>query len=412
VAHDDLAEQLSVVRQRRASFAAVAGAMVLVFAGANLVAPLWPIYRGEMHLTNVALTIVFAAYTLGALGALFGFGGLSDLIGRKPLLIAAVAGTIVASLLFAFAADIVWLIAARFAQGLAVGAVSSSANAALNDFAYRDDPRHPALIGSIATSVGFAAGPFAAGILADTAPDPTQTSFFVLCIGATIALISLLRLPNAGRRPGAAFTGNRASVPRPIRAAFVRAAATFTVGWVAGTLFLSLGPSIIATLLGTASHTVAGATLLAFFTASGVAQFAARGLSPRDMLRCGSAAVAAGLLIAAGATVLHALPLFFIGIALTGAAQGIGLLGGLAVINAIAPAHQRGGVLAAFFFCGYLAVTLCVPLLGWVADAHGLDTAVTAFAAVLATAAALAFADLTRWRGPAPVMAGIHRSAS
>jgi MFS family permease len=398
VAHDDLAEQLPVTRRGRAPFAAVGAAIVVVFAGANLTSPLWPIYRSELHLTNVELTIVFAAYALGALGALFGLGGLSDVTGRRPLLLAAVIGTIVSSLLFAFAGSIVELIAARFVQGLAVGAVSASANAALSDFAYRDDPRHPALVGSIATSVGFAIGPFGAGVLADVAPHPTQTAFFVLIACALAVLAALLPLPNSGRRPGAVYTGNRADVPAAIRAPFVRAAATFTVGWAGGAMFLSLGPSIIAALLGTTSHTIAGTTLLVFFTASGISQFLIRAMSPRNTLRCGAAAVGVGLLLAAGATVVHSLPLFFIAVALTGAAQGISLLGGLAVINSIAPPDQRGGVLGAFFFCGYLAVTISAPLLGWVADAHGLNVAACAFAVVMATGAALAFADLTRWK--------------
>ena len=51
----------------RRAFAAVAFAMAIVFAGANLVSPLWPVYRTELHLTAFALTVVFAAYAFGAL---------------------------------------------------------------------------------------------------------------------------------------------------------------------------------------------------------------------------------------------------------------------------------------------------------------------------------------------------------
>jgi MFS family permease len=324
VAHDDLAEQLSLSRSG-APFAAITGAMVLVFAGANAASPLWPIYHSELHFSNVALTIVFAAYTLGALAALFGLGGLSDLVGRRPLLIAA--------------------------------------------------------------------------LLADLAPYPTQLIFWMLTACGLLALAALMPLPNSGRRPGAVYTGNRAEVPAAIRSPFIRAAWTFTVGWVGGAIFLSLGPSIIASLLGTASHTIAGTTLLVFFAASGIAQYVIRAMSPRDTLRCGCAAVAAGLLLAAAATIVHSLPLFFIAIALTGASQGIALLGGLAVINAVAPPDKRGGVLSAFFFTGYLGVTICVPLLGWAADAFGLNTASCGFAVVLAVGAAVAFADLTRWKG-------------
>ena len=207
-------------------------------------------------------------------------------------------------------------------------------------------------------------------------------------------------MPNPGRRAGAIYTGNRAGVPASIRSSFIRAAAAFTVGWVSGPLFLALGPSIILALLGTASHTVAGAMLLVFFGAAGIGQFIARALSARNTLRIAVAAVAAGLLLAAGATVTHSLALFFVAITLTGASQGIALLGGLAVINTIAPPEQRAGVLSAFFFCGYLGVTIISPLLGWVADAAGLNIATISFALTLTTAAAIVFTDLTRWPGP------------
>jgi MFS family permease len=382
----------------RRAFASVAFAMAIVFAGANLVSPLWPLYRAELHLTAFALTIVFAAYALGALCALFALGGLSDVIGRRPILLASVIGTILASLLFADARDIGWLMAARFVQGLAIGGISASANAALNDFAYSANPRHASIVGSIVTSIGFASGPFVAGVLADAAPHPTQASFFVLIAFALIALAALLPLPNSGRTPGAVYGGNTASVPAAIRGAFVRAAFTFAVGWVGGSIFLVLGPSIIVQFLGTPSHTVAGATLLVFFAASGLGQVLVRGTGATATLRIADVAIGAGLLLSAGAGLLHSLPLFFAAVLLAGAAQGIALLGGLALVNAITPDAHRGGVLSAFFLCGYLPVALLVPAIGWVADAAGLYRALLYFALLIAAAAAAALIDLATWK--------------
>jgi MFS family permease len=385
----------------RGAFAAVAFAMVIVFAGGNLVSPLWPIYRAELHFGAFALTIVFAVYAFGALFALFGLGGLSDVIGRRPILLASVIATVAASLLFAYAHDIWWLIAARFVQGLAVGGMSASANAALNDFAYSANPRHASVVGSIATSVGFASGPFLAGILADVAPHPTQTSFFVLVAFALVAIAALVPLPNSGRRPGTVYRGNMATVPAGIRRPFARATFTFAVGWVGGSIFLSLGPSIIAQFLGTSSHAIAGTTLLVFFGSSGLGQVLARRTGTLLTLRIADIAIGAGLLLAAAAGVLHSLPLFFLAVVLAGAAQGIALLGGLELVNAIAPEAHRAGVLSAFFLCGYLLVAFLVPVIGWVADSAGLYRALLYFALLIAVAAAAALIDLMAWKAPA-----------
>jgi MFS family permease len=106
----------------------------------------------------------------------------------------------------------------------------------------------------------------------------------------------------------------------------------------------------------------------------------------------------AGLILAAVATTAHSLPVYFVAIVLTGASQGIELLGGLALVSRIAPPERRAGVIAAFFLIAYLGVTVCIPLLGWVADVAGLATASVTFAAVIAVSAAIAFVDLARWR--------------
>jgi len=208
--------------------------MAIVFAGANLVSPLWPVYRTELHLTAFALTVVFAAYAFGALCALFALGGLSDVIGRRPILLASVIGTLSHRSSLRNAQNIAWLMVARFVQGLAVGAISASANAALNDFAYSKNPRHASIVGSIATSVGFASGPFLAGCLPTSHRARRRRAFFVLIAFAFVALAALLQLPNSGRAPGAVYRGNTASVPAAIRGrSCARPLRSASAGWAA-----------------------------------------------------------------------------------------------------------------------------------------------------------------------------------
>ena len=379
--------------------------MTVVFAGANMVSPLWPIYRSELHFNAFVLTIVFAMYVVGVLCGLFVLGGLSDVAGRKPFLIGAVCATIIASLCFAHAAGVPMLLVARFVQGLAVGAMSATANAALNDFAYRENPRHPSIVGSIATSTGFALGPFAAGVLADVAPHPTLTCFIVLIGFSLVAFGALMFVPNSGRRPGAVYRGNAAGVPSAIRPAFLRAALTFAAGWVGGAIYLSLGPSIIVQLLGTSSHAIAGAMLFVFFGASALGQVLFRRIDVATTLRWGDITIGSGVLLTAVAVPLHSLPLFFVAVLVAGAAQGIALLGGLELVNRIAPPSHRGAVLSAFFLAGYVPVAVVVPILGWSADTFGLFPAVIGFALILALCAFGALIDLARWKAPAPATA-------
>jgi MFS family permease len=94
----------------------------------------------------------------------------------------------------------------------------------------------------------------------------------------------------------------------------------------------------------------------------------------------------------------HSLALFFAAIVVAGAANGISLLGGLTLVNAIAPAGRRAQTLTAFFLTGYLSVAVLFPILGWAADRYGLERALFGFAATFIAATIVAFVDLTRWR--------------
>ena len=67
------------------------------------------------------MTEVYAVYAIGVLLALLLTGGLSDLIGRRPVMISALLGLVGAEFVFMFAGGLEWLYVARSIQGLATG---------------------------------------------------------------------------------------------------------------------------------------------------------------------------------------------------------------------------------------------------------------------------------------------------
>ena len=66
-----------------AAIAAVAAMIAVLFAGSTALTPLYVIYKQAFGFSQITLTLVYAVYVVGNLGALLMFGRLSDVIGRR-----------------------------------------------------------------------------------------------------------------------------------------------------------------------------------------------------------------------------------------------------------------------------------------------------------------------------------------
>ena len=108
-------------------FIAVAGCMTLATLGANLPSPIYPIYQADFGLSSLEISIAFAAYALALIPALIVAGGLSDAIGRRPVLIGSLVAGALGSVLLCLAGGLSLLIVGRALQGIAVGAASGAA---------------------------------------------------------------------------------------------------------------------------------------------------------------------------------------------------------------------------------------------------------------------------------------------
>src|SRR5215831_19422337 len=82
---------------------AVATELGIMFIGAILPTPLYPLYREAFGFSGVTLTLIYATYVLGNLTALLFFGHLADQIGRRPASLPAVAVGIASAVIFAAA---------------------------------------------------------------------------------------------------------------------------------------------------------------------------------------------------------------------------------------------------------------------------------------------------------------------
>jgi MFS family permease len=159
---------------RAAAFWGLALTLALFLFASSVPSPLYVVYQGEWGFSDTVLTSVFAIYALALLASLVTGGSVSDHIGRRPTLRAALVLEVAAMVLFAEAREVGWLFAARGLQGLATGIAMGALSAALIDLQPLESPRRGALLGAVAPLSGLAIGALGAGLLVEYGPDPTH----------------------------------------------------------------------------------------------------------------------------------------------------------------------------------------------------------------------------------------------
>jgi DHA1 family tetracycline resistance protein-like MFS transporter len=279
----------------------------------SLVIPSLPFVVTSFGGSGIALGLLFTGYSLAQFVAAPILGRLSDRVGRRPLLLAALLGTTLSLIACALAGNIWMLVAARVLGGLFGGSISV-AMATLSDLT--DPDKRTRVMGMGGASIGFAFtfGP-AIGALA------SPLGFSAVClIGAAIAAVNLVAaffmLPQAQRRPVTP------APKQPLGAGFWR---LLMLTGLAMVVFVGME-----TTLGLLVHdrfAITASGLGWLLTLAGIASIVAQaGLVWRLSERFGEWVVAAGaaVLIAIALATLPLTPfaVFLAGVCIVGAAQG------------------------------------------------------------------------------------------
>ncbi len=365
----------------------------LLFAS-SVPSPLYVVYQDEWGFSSITLTSVFAVYAVALLAALLVVGSISDHIGRRPTLLAALAVQIVAMLAFAGATDVGWLFAARTLQGIATGTAIGAISAALIDLQPRSKPWLGPLMGAVGPLSGLALGALAAGLLVDYGPDPTRLVFWVLVAAFAIAMLAVVAIPETVD-PDGRWRGSlrpRVAVPAEMRAAFVAAVPSLAATWALGGLILSLGASLTAGILGESSHLSGGLPIFVMAGISALASIWLREVAPRATARGGLVALIAGVAIALAALAAESSVLFLAGCAVAGLGFGPAFAGVFRALSLRAPADQRAALLSAVFVVSYLAFSVPAIIAGAAVTELGLRTTAEIYGGVLIAIAGLALA--------------------
>jgi len=377
-------------RPRSRVFTAVAAIVLLFLAASSAPSPLYVVYQQQWGFTAWVLTAVFAIYVVGLLGSLLVVGALSDHLGRRPVLAAAILLEIVALALFLVAGDVVALGAARLLQGVATGAAITTLGATLVDLEPAHARGRAGVVNSVAPTAGLALGALGCGALVEFGPAPTRFVYALLIAGMVLAAVVVVRMRETSpRRPGAiASLRPRVGIPARLRTDAVPVVPVMIASWALGGLYLSLGPSVTAGLFGLRNHLVGGVVVTLLCGTAAVAAFLLRSRPAPSLLAPASVLLGLGTLVSLAGVSTDLIAFSALGTLIAGVGFGAAALATFGTFARIAEPHERGALFAAAFVISYVAFSVPAVIAGIAGTAFGLRITAEVYAiAIIATAA-------------------------
>jgi MFS family permease len=373
----------------RLSFAGLAAVFAAFFFAAGAPTPLLSLRQQEWGFSAAVLTIAFSIYALGLLASLLVGGSLSDHIGRRPVMLAALYGELASMMVFLLAPSIFWVVVARALQGLATGLATSSFNAAISEHAPAHLKKFAGALTGASVAGGLGIGALLAGTAVQFSPDANTLIFAALSGVMVLAIVFVSRTAEtASQRPGALRSLTpRLEIPAGIRSEFLAGIPVHIAGWMFPALFLGLSPAVLRLHFAVDGGLAAGFTSFLGPFAAAVSSFVFARHPARRSTLLGVILILAGILLVLLGINEAWLPAVWVGAVLGGIGFGASFGGQLRLIGPHIEPHQRAGVFSGIYAVAYLAFSVpliiagqLVPLLGLVPTLQAYGAAIIAFA--------------------------------
>jgi MFS family permease len=340
----------------------VAGVLAGAGWGSNQFTPMLLVYHARLGLSTATLEALFAAYAVGLIPGLLVAGRWSDRHGRRAVGLSAAAISLLASASLIAGSDaLALLFIGRLLAGVSSGAAFGVGTAWLRETSLPPfgDADHAVVArrAAVAMTIGFALGPFVAGLLAQWAPAPAVVPYLPHVVLMLAVLRGLRNVPETVQRQ--ARPTDQIRLPRQNARRFRRLVVPMAPWvFVGPAIAFALLPSVVGT--GRSADGVALTAAITCITALAgvVIQPVARRVEagPRD-----HAAALLGLVVLAGGLALGALAadvrenwLLFPCAIVLGSAYGLCLVAGLLEVQRLAAEGALAGLTATFYVFTYL----------------------------------------------------------
>jgi MFS family permease len=366
----------------------IAASLLTVMAFSAAPAPLYPLYQQRDHFSTFMVTVVFAVYAVGVAVSLLLAGHVSDWVGRKRILIPAIALEAVSAVLFLAWPDLAVLILARLINGIGVGMITATATAYLHELHSRHRPDATQtrfeMVSTAANIGGLGVGPLVTGFLAEYVTQPLRVPYLVFAILLLLAVGAVGLTPETveARLVRPSWRPQRIRVQGDRTRYVIAVAGAFSTFAILG-LFTSLAPGFVAGTLHHNSRLLAGVTVFLVFGAAAVSQAATDWVWPGIRSATGLVAEAVGLAIVAAGMGTANLAVFLVGGAVAGAGGGVLFKSAVGSVAAMASPALRGEALAGLFLFSYAGMIVAAVGMGIAVEFIAATTAMYWFTAVI-----------------------------
>jgi DHA1 family tetracycline resistance protein-like MFS transporter len=367
--------------------------------GFSLILPLLPYYAESFNASSTTVGLLLGANALTQFIGAPLIGRLSDRFGRRPLLLASIAGTVVSFLMLGFAQSLWVLFASRIVDGFLGGNISL-AQAYITDITDEENrARGLGLIGAV-FGIGFIFGPALGGTLS-VGGNYSLPAFAAAGLSALNLLGVLLWLPESLPRETRAKRVHSPATEVTARALFDALRRPCVGPLLTVLLFYGLAFTVFTTIFSTFTQRRLGLDARAtsyIFTYVGIVIAAVQGggiglLTKRfrDKQLVFAGTIVLALALAAWALTPSLAVLLALILPLSGSGGLIGVVSNSALTKSVLP-EEVGGTLGLAAALGSLARVVSPVLGGFLMDAAG------AWAPGAAAAAIMAGVALFTWR--------------
>ena len=345
------------IKRRAFSFFVAALCLICCFLTAATAIPMMAFWTHDLSLSASEVAMSVVSYFGGCVLTLVLFARLSNFLGRKPVVVSALAFGAIACYLFSISQSASELYVGRFLQGLSCGLATSAGMSWVVDTA----PPARAWLGTALTAagpnIGLSLGTLLTGVFIEYHVLSPQ-SLFDACVLLLVICIILAILGTETMRLGTESIGQvlipKIAIPIRLRRLFILSITAFVGTWGVSSFFQGFSAKFAQIVFGESSVLLAAVTYLLLIIPTAITGLVSGRFDAAKTLLVMISAFAVG---AGGVFVtlnMQCAGAFMVFVALCGASIGGTCCSGLKLLLMDATLRERAGLISALYLGAYV----------------------------------------------------------